>query len=84
MLSETFNICTVLVITGVFKIFELVYVLTGGGPVHVSDVLVSYMYYITFTVTQYGYGMTLAVVIFALGVVVSVGYLMLSRRRRYA
>jgi ABC-type sugar transport system permease subunit len=42
------------------------------------------MYYITFTVTQYGYGMTLAVVIFALGVVVSVGYLMLSRRRRYA
>ncbi len=49
-----------------------------------QDVLVSYMYYITFTVTQYGYGMTLAVVIFALGVVVSVGYLMLSRRRRYA
>ena len=84
MLNETFNICTVLVITGVFKIFELVYVLTGGGPVHLSDVLVSYMYYITFTVQQYGYGMALAVVILALGVIVSVGYLMLSRRRRYA
>jgi raffinose/stachyose/melibiose transport system permease protein len=84
MLNETFNICTVLVITGVFKIFELVYVLTGGGPVHLSDVLVSYMYYITFTVQQYGYGMALAVVILALGVIVSVGYLMFSRRRRYA
>lgn len=82
MLQETFGICTVLVITGVFKVFELVYVLTGGGPVHLSDVLVSYMYYVTFTLQDYGYGMALAVVICILGVVVSLGYLTVLRRRR--
>jgi raffinose/stachyose/melibiose transport system permease protein len=80
MLQETFGICTVLVITGVFKIFELVYVLTGGGPVHLSDVLVSYMYYVTFTLQNYGYGMALAVVVCLLGAVVSIAYLALRRR----
>jgi raffinose/stachyose/melibiose transport system permease protein len=84
MLQETFGICTVLVITGVFKIFELVYVLTGGGPVHLSDVLVSYMYYVTFTLQDYGYGMALAVVICLLGVIVSLAYLTFLRRRRRA
>lgn len=84
MLQETFGICTVLVITGVFKIFELVYVLTGGGPVHLSDVLVSYMYYVTFQLQNYGYGMSLAVVICVLGAVTSLGYLMLRRRGQRA
>jgi raffinose/stachyose/melibiose transport system permease protein len=80
MLQETFGICTVLVITGTFKIFELVYVLTGGGPVHLSEVLVSYMYYVTFTLQNYGYGMALAVVICALGALVSVTYFTWRRR----
>lgn len=84
MLEETFGICTVLAITGVFKIFELVYVLTGGGPVHLSDVLVSYMYYVTFTLQNYGYGMALAVVVFVLGAVVSIGFLIVRRRRARA
>jgi raffinose/stachyose/melibiose transport system permease protein len=84
MMQETFAICTVLVITGVFKVFELVYVLTGGGPIHLSDVLVSYMYYVTFGQQNYGYGAALAVAITLLGVVASVIYLTLLRRRRYA
>ena len=48
MLKETFVINVVLMITGALKIFELVYQLTGGGPNHLSDVLVSYMYYVVF------------------------------------
>lgn len=82
MLQETFGICTLLIITGVLRIFELVYELTGGGPVHLSDVLVTYMYYVTFTLQQYGYGMALAVVICVLGVAGSLLYLQLARRRR--
>jgi raffinose/stachyose/melibiose transport system permease protein len=82
MMQESFGICTFLIITGVLRIFELVYELTGGGPVHLSDVLVTYMYYLTFTEQQYGYGMALAVVICVLGVAGSVVYLRLGRRRR--
>ena len=32
----------VLVVTGVFKIYELVYQMTGGGPTHQSELLTSY------------------------------------------
>ena len=81
MMRETFAIVTVLMITNVFKIFELVYMLTSGGPVHRSEVLVSYMYFVTFTNLQYGPGMAIAVIITVLGAVFSVGYLLLSRER---
>lgn len=84
MMRETFAIVTILMITNVFKIFELVYMLTGGGPVHRSETLVSYMYFLTFTNQKYGLGMALAVIITALGAVVSVAYLLVSRERRTA
>lgn len=81
IMRETFAIVTILMITNVFKIFELVYMLTGGGPVHRSETLVSYMYYVTFTNQQYGYGMALAVIITILGALVSLGYLAAVRRK---
>lgn len=84
MMRETFAIVTILMITNVFKIFELVYMLTGGGPVHRSETLVSYMYFLTFTNQKYGLGMSLAVIITVLGAVVSVAYLLVSRERRTA
>jgi raffinose/stachyose/melibiose transport system permease protein len=84
MMRETFAIVTILLITNVFKIFELVYMLTGGGPVHRSETLVSYLYFITFTNQQYGLGMAIAVIVTILGAAVSIGYLVLSRERRPA
>jgi raffinose/stachyose/melibiose transport system permease protein len=84
MLQETVGITTVLVITGSFKIFELVVQLTGGGPVHLSETMVSYTYHVTFGIQKYGYGMALAVVTSLLGVVVALGYLAFLRRRRTA
>jgi raffinose/stachyose/melibiose transport system permease protein len=81
MLRQSFGICTALVVTGVFKIFELVYALTGGGPVHLSEVMVSYMYYVTFTTLQYSYGMALAVVVFVIGVLATVATLFGVKRR---
>jgi raffinose/stachyose/melibiose transport system permease protein len=84
MMKETFAITTVLVVSNVFKIFELVYQLTGGGPIHKSETLVSYMYFITFTSQEYGPGMAFAVIITLIGAVVSLGYLVLLRGRRSA
>ena len=84
MLRETFMIVTVLMITGVFKVFEIVFVLTGGGPTHASETLVSYTYFITFGSQRYGYGMSSAVIVTALGVIVGLGYLVIARRRQPA
>ena len=84
MMRQTIAITTVLVISNVFKIFELVYQLTGGGPIHKSETLVSYMYFITFTSQEYGEGMAFAVIITIFGAIVSLGYLTLLRSRREA
>ncbi len=84
LLRETFGIVTVLLVTNVFKIFELVYMLTGGGPTHRSETLVSYMYFQTFTNQRYGYGMALAVIIFLVGAGISVLYLISMRRKAVA
>ena len=62
MLNETVKINVILIITGVFKIFETVFLLTNGGPNHLSEVMVTYMYNETFTSSEYGYGMSIAVV----------------------
>ena len=80
MLKETFVINGVLMITGALKIFELVYQLTGGGPNHLSDVLVSYMYYVVFTSSQYVYGMAIPVFILAFSILGSFLYLRSAQR----
>jgi raffinose/stachyose/melibiose transport system permease protein len=84
MMRETVGIVSILLITNVFKIFELVYMLTGGGPVHRSETLVSYMYFVTFTSQRYGSGMAIAVVVLVLGALTSLAYLLLARRGRSA
>lgn len=61
LLNETFKMNVILVVTLVFKIFETVLQLTNGGPNHQSELMVTYMYYVTFTAGQYGYGMAIAV-----------------------
>jgi raffinose/stachyose/melibiose transport system permease protein len=80
MLNETFKINIILIITGVFKVFETVFVLTNGGPNHLSDVLVTYMYNTTFASAEYGYGMAIAVVTFLLTMIFSLVYLGLNKK----
>lgn len=75
MMKNTIVINTILIITGGFKIFEIVKQLTNGGPNHMSDVLVTYMYDTTFTSSRYGYGMAVATVSFVLCLIFSIIYL---------
>lgn len=82
MLKETFQIVVVLIITGSFKVFEIVLQLTNGGPNHLSEVLVTYTYTTTFKAGQYGYGMSMAVVTFLIAIMLSVSYIFILRRRK--
>lgn len=78
MLKETIIINTVLIITGVFKIYELVVQLTGGGPSHMSELLTSYMYFTVFQSRKYGYGMAIAVTILVLSIAASFTYIRIT------
>lgn len=82
MLKETFIINIVLVVTGVFKIYELVYQMTGGGPTHQSELLTSYMYFTVFTSRRYGYGMAIAVAILLLSILGSFSYIKITTRSK--
>ncbi len=59
--------CLILAITGALKIFELIYIITKGGPANQSEVLGTYMYKKAFVDSAMGYGSTLAVFIVVLG-----------------
>lgn len=82
MLKETIIINTILIITGVFKIFELVVQLTGGGPSHMSELLTSYMYFTVFKSRKYGYGMAVAVIILIFSIVASFTYIRISSMKQ--
>ncbi|XID93914.1 carbohydrate ABC transporter permease [Paenibacillaceae bacterium WGS1546] len=81
MMRETFVMNVILMITGALKIYELAFQMTGGGPNHLSEVLVSYMYYTVFTSSQYGYGMAIAVFILAISIIGSFLYIRNAHRR---
>lgn len=82
MLKETFIMNIVLIITGVFKIYELVYQMTGGGPAHQSELLTSYMYFTVFRSRQYGYGMAIAVAILVFSIIGSFSYIKITTRKQ--
>lgn len=65
------KVCLILAITGALKIFELVYIITLGGPAHSSEILGTYMYQKAFADGAIGYGATLAVLIVVIGLVMA-------------
>ena len=56
---------------GSFKAFDLVYVLTLGGPAHSSEVLGTYLYKNAFNLNRMGYASAIAVVLLAFTVTLS-------------
>lgn len=80
LLKETFKMIFVMQFTGCLKVFELVYALTGGGPNHFSETMVSYMYNTTFTSRMFSYGMAMAVVEFILAITVSLVFMRVTNK----
>ena len=81
MMRSNISTVAILIITGVFKVFELVQQTTGGGPNHLSETLVTYSYSMTFTSSDYGYGMSLATVTFIVSLIIVGIYNILFREK---
>ena len=79
LMKTTISNVAVLIITGVFKIFEIVQQTTGGGPNHLSETLVTYSYSQSFDSSNYGYGMSLATTTFIISLVITGIYSVLTR-----
>lgn len=79
--SETTVLMGLITIFGAVKVFDIVWVMTGGGPNNASEVLGSYMYRSAFRDDRVGYAAAIAVVMFGICSVVGAAQLYWSRRR---
>jgi multiple sugar transport system permease protein len=63
-----------------FRVFDAIYVLTGGGPANTTETLSIYAYKVLFQTLQFGYGSTLSVVVFLCTGGISIFYIRLLSR----
>jgi multiple sugar transport system permease protein len=63
-----------------FRVFDSIYVLTGGGPANSTETLSIYAYKALFQSLEFGYGSTLAVSVFACVALAAGMYAFLLRR----
>lgn len=72
MLSPVLFFTTIIGVINSFKVFDLIYVLTGGGPGRSTHVLVYDIYNTAFKQFEYGYASAMAYVLFLLILLISV------------
>ena len=72
LLRPSIFLCIVVGILNSFTSFDLVYVMTNGGPGHATELLITYIYKAGFGQTRFDYAAALTVVQFLLLVVLTV------------
>lgn len=80
MLKPILTSNMVLVLSQAFRVFDMVYVVTGGGPRHQSKLLSSYMYSKAFNDYNTGYASAIALVMIAMGILLTGVLRMLAGR----
>lgn len=75
MLRPATIIVVIVTMIGALRTFELIAIMTGGGPANSSNVLANYMYQETFQGFRYGYGAAIAVVLFGISLGLIFAYL---------
>jgi raffinose/stachyose/melibiose transport system permease protein len=74
-----FIVNVTIAMAGAFNSFDLVYVMTGGGPYGSSEVTTTYLYREAFTNNQFGYASAIACLMFAFVGVLTLAVLRLNR-----
>ncbi|CAI6083045.1 carbohydrate ABC transporter permease [Cohnella sp. JJ-181] len=81
MIWDTIKVAIVLCISGSLKAFDLIYIMTGGGPAQSTELLATYMYNNTFEVFRYGYGSAVSTLIILISMILVLGSQLLMRRK---
>ncbi|MFD2682370.1 carbohydrate ABC transporter permease [Bacillus seohaeanensis] len=66
------KVTIVLAVVGSLKYFDLIYVMTGGGPNGASEVMASYMYKLAFSSNDFGYGSAIGFLLLIITLIVTV------------
>ena len=79
-IAPQLTMVTAVTLIGGFAVFDIVFVMTGGGPGNASEVLATYTYKMAFQQNQAGYGSALAMLITILSLVSAVVFVRLRER----
>lgn len=63
LMKPILKVCLVFSLIGSIKVFDMIYVLTNGGPLNATEVPSTLMYNMIFNTFQYGYGSAISVFI---------------------
>jgi ABC-type sugar transport system permease subunit len=74
LLAPTLLIAAMFRALDAFRIFDLVYVLTGGGPADSTEVLSTLTYKNLFSALQFGYGSALSTAMFITEILIAAGF----------
>jgi len=81
MLKEVIVVGFILIITASFKTFELVYIMTGGGPAYTTEVLAFYLYRSAFDMLKAGYGAAIGNVLLVVALLIAFFYVKAVRAK---
>lgn len=79
-IMPVFIMVTTITLVGGFSVFDIIFIMTGGGPANATNVLGTYAYTNAFQLNDISYGTTLAMLITALSIPCAVGLNVLQRR----
>lgn len=80
MIWDVIKVVLLMAITGSLKIFEMIWIITGGGPKNTTHTLGTYLYKVTFESQKIGYGSALSVLLVVVGLVAALISNRLSKR----
>ena len=80
LISPTILLTSIITIVGSLQVFAQIAVLTQGGPGISTTVLVYYLYQQAFDFHHFGYGSTLAILLFAIVLVLTIAQWQLRKR----
>ncbi len=73
LIMPMIKVCVTFAIIGSLKSFDLIYILTNGGPVHATEMPSTLMFNSIFRKYMYGYGSAVSVLIIAACLVLTIG-----------
>lgn len=80
-LSNVITVIGSLLLIGGFNVFDIIFVMTGGGPNNATEVIGTYTYTEAFTQNRIGYAATLSLVMTVISLIASAVFIQIRERR---
>jgi raffinose/stachyose/melibiose transport system permease protein len=81
LLRETTLVVLAITAINALKAYDIIYVMTNGGPANQTQLLSTWMYFLTYNYNKVGEGTAISVVLFALTLVFAIPYLRVVTRK---